>query len=81
MRIMLPNEKRTRLAELVVQHGTSRKDLSRFMGRGDGYLSRYLSGGVPYELAEDDHDLLARFFGVEVDTLRPAPPKRPRRWR
>ena len=81
MRLMLPDERRARFGQLVDQHRASRKGLSRLLGRGDGYLARYLADSVPYDLAERDRDLLARYFGVEADTLRPPPPVRPRRWR
>ena len=81
MRLMLPDERRSRFGELVRQHKASRKGLSRLLGRGDGYVARYLTDSVPYDLAESDRDLLARYFGVEADTLRPPPPARPRRWR
>ena len=78
MRLMLPDERRSRLAELVQQHRACRKGLSRFLGRGDSYVSDYLTRSVPYDLAETDRELLARYFGVDKDTLRPAP-TRPRR--
>lgn len=83
VRLMLPNERRARLGELVAQHGANRASLSRLIGRGTGYLGRYLREAVPYDLAEQDRDLLARYFGVDADTLRPAPPTHPRarRWR
>lgn len=78
--LLLPNERRARLGELVRQHKANRRDLSRFMGRGDSYLSDYLTRSVPYDLTEQDRDLLARYFGVDKDTLRPPPPKpRPRK--
>lgn len=82
MRLMLPNERRARLGELVARHGANCASLSRLMGRGTGYLGRYLREAVPYDLAEQDRDLLARYFGVDADTLRPRPAERPRRcWR
>lgn len=75
MRLMLPDERRARLDQLVRQHKASLKGLSRFIGRGDGYLSSYLTRQVPYDLAEPDRALLARYFGVDKDTLRPTAAK------
>lgn len=78
---MLPDERRARMVELVREHRASRKGLSRLLGRGDGYLARYLSESVPYDLARTDREMLARYFGVDAETLKPMPPARPRRWR
>lgn len=82
MRIILPDERRARFAELVTQHKSSLVQLSRIIGRSDGYFSSYLRRSVPYDLAERDRRKLARYFGVDEETLRPVPKARDKRaWR
>lgn len=82
MRLLLAHEARTRLAALAEQHRASYAELSRILGRGDGYMSRYFGEGVPYELAEPDRRRLARYFGVDEVNLRQLPQRRPRlTWR
>ncbi|MET3712634.1 hypothetical protein ABIC65_003352 [Sphingomonas trueperi] len=75
MKIMLPTERRARLTELVRQRKACRRELSRFMGRGAGHLSNYLTPSVPYDPAERDRERLARYFGVDKETPRPTVPK------
>ncbi len=70
---MLPEERRARFAALAKTRGTSLKIISRIIGRSDGYFARYLRERVPYDLAERDYRKLARYFGVDADTMRPAP--------
>ncbi|HVJ03823.1 MAG TPA: helix-turn-helix transcriptional regulator [Sphingomonas sp.] len=76
MRITLPDERRARLAALAQEHDASHAELSRIIGRGETYISRYLRRAVPYDLPELDRRRLARFFGVDEETLtRRAPPR------
>ena len=70
-RIMLSDERRVRFEELAAEHRASFAELSRILGRGDSYVSDYLRRKVPYDLAAADSGKLARFFGVDPDTLRP----------
>lgn len=79
-RLMLPDESRGRIADLAATYKTSLAELSRLLGRGDGYVSDYLNRKVPYDLAATDRHRIARFFGVDPETLK-APPSRPDRWR
>lgn len=72
---MLPDERRDRLRQLAERHATSHADLSRLLRRGDAYFGRYVREKVPYDLAEADSRLLARYFGVDEETLREVPRK------
>lgn len=38
--------------------------LSRMLGRGSGYLRRFVHDGVPIALTADDHRRLADYFGI-----------------
>ncbi|UYY60084.1 hypothetical protein [Sphingomonas sp. S2-65] len=71
---MLADERRARFNELASEFGNT-AELSRVLGRGDTYLARYLRHRVPYDLEEPDRRKLARFFGVDEETLRPRPPE------
>ena len=73
MRLILPDERRDRLAELADRHDASHAALSRMLGRSNTYFSRYLNRKVPYDLAEQDQLRLAWFFGVSPDTMRAEP--------
>lgn len=73
---MLPDERRVRLAELVAAQDTSLAELSRVLGRNEGYMSSYLHRKVPYDLASADRSRLARFLGVDPETMKRQPPRR-----
>lgn len=45
--------------------------LAQAIGKSEMYVSRRLRGQVPFDLA--DLDQIAKFLGVEVHTLMPAP--------
>lgn len=81
VRLMLPDEARARLADLVAAQATSLAELSRVLGRNEGYMSSYINRKVPYDLTHADRSRLARFLGVDPETLKRQPPRRPRRWR
>lgn len=68
---MLPDERRARFEALAIEHDASHAELSRILERGDGYVSSYLRRAVPYDLATADRSKLARFFGVDPETLKP----------
>ena len=69
MRIMLADERRARFDELVRTYGNT-AELSRVLGRSDGYVGRYLRDRVPYDLPDRDRRRLAEFFGVDEWLLR-----------
>jgi len=60
---------RAKLAELVARDKASLAYLSRALGRGSGYLSRFISDGRPQWLAPRDRDYLARWFNVDTFEL------------
>jgi hypothetical protein len=59
-----PADPREALAAAVAGGSDSLASLSRMLGRGDGYLRRFLVDGVPVALAPDDHRRLADYFGL-----------------
>lgn len=75
---------RETIAAMVHQHGETYAGLSRFIGKPDDYLSRYVRGRAG-ELSRDDANLLGRYLGIDPRRLGgdpPPPPKpAPRRWR
>jgi len=60
---------RAKLAELVERDRASLAYLSRALGRGDGYLSRFVRDGRPESLAPADREYLARWFNVDTFEL------------
>lgn len=68
---MLPDQRRARFEALAAEQGVSHAELSRILGRNEAYVSSYLRRSVPYDLAEKDRRLLARYFGVDEEALRP----------
>lgn len=68
---MLPDERRARFEALALEHKVTSSELSRILGRNDAYVSSYLRRRVPYDLAAADRNKLARFFGVDEETLKP----------
>jgi hypothetical protein len=68
-RIVLPDELRDRLADLATDHGHSFATLSRVLGRGEGYVGRFIRDKVPFDLSDADRLTLAQFFGVSPATL------------
>lgn len=59
-----PADPREALRKAVDQGPDSLSELSRMLGRSDGYLRRFIVDGVPVALAPDDHRRLADFFGL-----------------
>jgi phage repressor protein C with HTH and peptisase S24 domain len=45
--------------------------LSRLIGRNPAYIQQFIKRGTPRRLAEDDRRTLARYFGVDENTLAP----------
>ena len=64
-----PAQVRAKLAELAAESGTSLTFLSRAIGRGDGYLSRYINDGRPERLAPADREYLAGWLNVDTFEL------------
>ena len=60
---------RTALAAVVAGGRNSYAALSRMLGRGDGYLSRFVLHGVPAALRPDEHRRLADYFGLDERAL------------
>ncbi|HEU4958975.1 MAG TPA: hypothetical protein VFT56_01090 [Sphingomonas sp.] len=60
---------RAALAELIETDRSSYAALSRLIGRGPGYLRRFVADGTPSALAPNDRRLLAAYFGVDDGVL------------
>lgn len=56
---------RQALAIAVEGSGHSLAEFSRMLGRGSGYLARFVREGVPVALSARDHQALADYFGVD----------------
>lgn len=67
---MLPKPPRQRLRELAARDGVTLETASRVIGRGKGYLARFVREGRPKALEPADADTLAQFFGVRSAELR-----------
>lgn len=59
-----PADPREALGKAVAGGRDSLAALSRMLGRGDGYLHRFIHHGVPMALTADDHRRLADYFGL-----------------
>ncbi len=59
-----PADPREALRNAVAGGRDSLAALSRMLGRGDGYLHRFIHQGVPVALCADDHRRLADYFGL-----------------
>lgn len=60
---------RTALATVIDASRDSYAALSRMLGRGDGYLRRFVTDGVPAALRPDEHRRLAEYFGLDERAL------------
>lgn len=49
--------------------GESYSSVSRLLGRNAAYVHQYMTRGTPERLDERDRKLVARYFGVDEDTL------------
>ena len=56
---------RRALAAAAERRGTALADLSRMIERPAGYLGRFVRDGHPRALKVEEHQLLAKFFGVD----------------
>ncbi|WP_313534422.1 phage repressor protein [Sphingomonas sp.] len=70
-----PDVIRQRIAEQCASHRLTYAQLSRILGRPDGYIARHLREQIPRELAENERARAAEFFGVPGPYLD-APPRK-----
>ena len=61
---------RENLTQLIRASGVeSYSSISRLLGRNAAYVQQYVTRGSPARLDERDRKLIARYFGVDEDTL------------
>lgn len=60
---------RTTLRTMAAQRGETLANLSRLIGRGDGYLSNFIRSGRPAALPHLDRTLLAKYLGIDAERL------------
>lgn len=65
----LPVDPREALAVVADRRGETMSNLSRLIGRSDGYLARYIREGVPVTLPANDRQMLARYLGVRSTVI------------
>ncbi len=65
----LPIDAREALAIVADRRGETMSNLSRLIGKSDGYLARYIRKGVPVALPANDRQLLARYLGVRSTVI------------
>ncbi|WP_241213420.1 phage repressor protein [Sphingomonas sp. ABOLE] len=61
-----------------MSHRLTYAQLSRILGRPDGYIARHIREQIPYELAQAERARAAEFFGVPGPYLD-APPRKSER--
>lgn len=59
---------RETLGRLLEEHGQSRAQTSRLIGRSPSYLQRFMAGKID-RLPRDDARFLSRYFGVDEREL------------
>ena len=67
---------RAHLERLIRERGEDYAGLSRLIGRNAAYVQQYIKRGIPRRLAEEDRQLLARYFEVPEELLG-GPPAAP----
>lgn len=60
---------RAELQQLIDERGEDYSSLSRLIGRNAAYVQQFIKRGVPRRLAEQDRQLLARYFDVSEELL------------
>ncbi len=65
----LPADPREALLAIAHRRGETLANLSRLIGRGEGYLSRYVRRRVPSALPAMDRMLLGKYLGIEDSLL------------
>jgi hypothetical protein len=73
-----PDVIRQRIAEQCASTGLSFAQLSRILGRPDGYIAQHIREQIPYELAQHERACAAELFGVPGPYLD-APPRKSER--
>lgn len=84
MRIVVSTEARANLERVAREGVYSHAQLSRVIGRGEGYVGRHIREGVPALLAEQDAKTLAAFTGSDprlFGVVGHQPPRRERSYR
>ncbi len=72
---MAEADARAALQRLIEERREDYAGLSRLIGRNAAYIQQYVKRGTPKRLAEEDRQLLARYFGVPESMLgAPAAP-------
>ncbi|BBD98149.1 hypothetical protein SAMIE_1016500 [Sphingobium amiense] len=59
------------LDELIQARGETYAGISHLLGRNSAYIQQYVKRGTPASLSARDQDILARYFGMPADFLRP----------
>ena len=62
-------DQRLALEQLIRDRREDFAALSRLIGRNSAYIQQYIKRGTPRRLAEEDRRTLARYFGVDEETL------------
>jgi phage repressor protein C with HTH and peptisase S24 domain len=62
-------DQRLALEHLIRDRREDFAALSRLIGRNSAYIQQYIKRGTPRRLAEEDRRTLARYFGVDEETL------------
>ena len=86
MKITAFADPRVAVATLAERDGETLAGLSRFIGRHDGYLDRFVRMGIPKALPVKERGMLAHYLGTDerdlgapnVPAQTPPPPPRPK---
>jgi hypothetical protein len=63
---------RDALNYLIATQGESYLSISTLLGLNPAYVQQYIKRGSPRKLDEDDRRVLATYFGVDEDMLKPS---------
>lgn len=69
MRRASPAEARLALRRHATARGKSFAQLSRLVGRRNGYISEHIRLGRPFALPDAERGKIARFLGIDVREL------------
>jgi hypothetical protein len=67
--MMIKNDPRTELDQLIRRNGDDYVTLSRLLGRNAAYVQQFIKRGTPRQLPERERGVLARYFGVDEQIL------------
>ena len=65
----MSTDARAALQRLIEERREDYAALSRLIGRNSAYIQQYIKRGTPRRLAEQDRQILARYFGVSEELL------------